>query len=571
MRRLLLSFILCLLLPGAAFAVNAITTGALTLQQTFECIGVKADYTQDDNGNATATIEFKATSSSTWLPAYTPYIDRRATIEGNSNTANQFQARVSIVGRSPGVSYDVRITWNDVDGVNGTNPVSGTITTLPTNPPLGGADVWVDIDYVGTETGSFSQPWNTIAEGVTDAAAGDTIRIKASSSTYPASTITKSGTSSAYIKFQGEPQAPGVTWGGGTTSITITGDFLWFYNFTLPASSVHGFYINGANDHVLLDTLTFSSVATANPGTYGDAGVRIAAGANNIWIRNSSFTKVSGNVDSFAIYFEANGNLTGGHVIADNAISGNFRDGIGGEGNTWQDGPVNNSDIARNTSIGVSDDGLEIEGHNINVRIWGNDITNNTGNAMLGIAGCYVGPLYVFRNFLHGTNALPATKTGQCPGPGYFFHNTINVTGAALGDGISDLGGAPSSDNFQYYNNIFKTARYSIYRGGRSNLYNYNLYNAGSAVADEYNTTGHYVTLANFQANTPHEDNGVEGDPLLNANGTLQSGSPARNVGVSIANFNDSNSAWPASGSAPDMGAFEFAEATVLQNRLRIR
>ncbi|MFO0837956.1 MAG: DUF6605 domain-containing protein [Phycisphaerae bacterium] len=42
--------------------------------------------------------------------------------------------------------------------------------------PLGGT--WVDFTYAGTETGGFTQPFNTLAEGVA-AAAGGTVRIKA--------------------------------------------------------------------------------------------------------------------------------------------------------------------------------------------------------------------------------------------------------------------------------------------------------------------------------------------------------------------------------------------------------
>jgi hypothetical protein len=42
----------------------------------------------------------------------------------------------------------------------------------------------------------------------------------------------------------------------------------------------------------------------------------------------------------------------------------------------------------------------------------------------------------------------------------------------------------------------------------------------------------------------------------------LSASSPAVNRGVVIPNFNDSNSAWPYSGSAPDLGANEVGAAT---------
>ena len=60
---------------------------------------------------------------------------------------------------------------------------------------------------------------------------------------------------------------------------------------------------------------------------------------------------------------------------------------------------------------------------------------------------------------------------------------------------------------------------------------------------------------------TGFEANGVNGDPMFaDADGedfTLQQSSPAVDAGVLIQGFNDSQSAWPFAGSAPDMGAFE--------------
>ncbi len=57
--------------------------------------------------------------------------------------------------------------------------------------------VWVDFAYIGTELGTFMQPFNTLAEGVSAVPAGGHLRIKAGS-TGDTSTITKAMTIHSY-------------------------------------------------------------------------------------------------------------------------------------------------------------------------------------------------------------------------------------------------------------------------------------------------------------------------------------------------------------------------------------
>ena len=92
----------------------------------------------------------------------------------------------------------------------------------------------------------------------------------------------------------------------------------------------------------------------------------------------------------------------GNHVIRRNEITSSdprryFNDAIGGEDNFSAVGfPNRDSDIYGNTIRGAWDDGIEAEGANMNVRIWGNAIERTA----VGIATTVThhGPLYVFRN-----------------------------------------------------------------------------------------------------------------------------------------------------------------------------
>ena len=350
----------------------------------------------------------------------------------------------------------------------------------------------------------------------------------------------------------------------------IGGSYLWFSGFTVAPSSGIGVWIRSTCDYIILDTLNFPNAVTAAAPVYGDCAVLIGAGSSRITVKSctlhtSSVSKGDdghGNIAA-SIYFEAAGNSFGGHVLADNVVTGMFRDGFGGGGNYYGDGPVANSDICRNILSGMQDDGIECEGDNVNVRIWGNMITNVTGQSGLGVAGTDIGPLYVFRNLFYVSNAPPAgVKLGNVsPGPVYFFHNTI-VARSYPNDVIADIGGETKSDLHTFLNNIFDSSagRYAVYRGGRTNTYDYNLYNGNSpGLFDEYNGTGHYQTLVAFRTATSQEQHGVQGSPAFsNGNFRISAVSPAVDKGVILPNFNDQNSAWPFQGSAPDIGHWEL-------------
>jgi hypothetical protein len=105
------------------------------------------------------------------------------------------------------------------------------------------------------------------------------------------------------------------------------------------------------------------------------------------------------------------------------AIPGHyFNDGIGGSDNfTFEGFPYADSDIYGNRIAGVYDDGIEAEGANRNVRIWGNFIEQ----AQIGIAAATtsIGPLYVFGNVMNNNAGLsrPFNPTPDSDDRGSFF------------------------------------------------------------------------------------------------------------------------------------------------------
>ena len=177
----------------------------------------------------------------------------------------------------------------------------------------------------------------------------------------------------------------------------------------------------------------------------------------------------------------------GNHVIRDNVIHAGegrkFNDAIGGEDNFSLAGfPNADSDIYRNRITGAWDDGIEAEGGNRNVRIWGNQIEDTA----IGIAttATSVGPIYIFRN-VYGRSRFygdrdpdkdsrgPFFKAGSSKGLGdgrrYLFHNTMKQprgegarNGLGGGSGISGTGSDQPVNNTWSINNIYQVWRSDI-------------------------------------------------------------------------------------------------------------
>jgi hypothetical protein len=169
------------------------------------------------------------------------------------------------------------------------------------------------------------------------------------------------------------------------------------------------------------------------------------------------------------------------HVIRHNSIysrNGNyFMDGIGGAENFSHAGfPWADSDIHGNRISEAYDDGIEAEGANRNVRIWGNYLDR----VFVAIANATTaaGPLYVWRNVSYRMGGMyhpqgppdleergPFVKAGSRNasvrgGRAYYFHNTVLQPGApgskyAMGAGWGILGSGGTLYNFVSRNNIW--------------------------------------------------------------------------------------------------------------------
>lgn len=262
-----------------------------------------------------------------------------------------------------------------------------------------------------------------------------------------------------------------------------------------------------------------------------------------------------------------------------------FEDVVGGGLNYSQTGhPGRDSDIYGNIISHATDDLIEADGGGQNVRIWGNFLTY--GNVMVSLQSCSVGPTYIFRNVMDrsmgslfgekpartgfkfvgktGTPSDRARRVSPFYGPVYVYHNSW-LTGT---DVDSAFATHPDDHlrNIVSRNNVLPTARYYV-----ADLYD------GAKATDPKapKMTADYIGCS-FDYDLVSRDSrgesalaaigahGLRGEPAwrkghgpaagTGGNYQLADGSPGRNAGAALANFNRGAAD---EGGAPDMGAHE--------------
>jgi len=254
-------------------------------------------------------------------------------------------------------------------------------------------------------------------------------------------------------------------------------------------------------------------------------------------------------------------NTAGNHVIRYNECYSDldhmFNDIIGGGSNgSFRGAPGPDSDIYCNFISHCWDDGLEVEGGNRNVRVWGNYITQAA--MMIGNAPTSIGPLYIWQNVVARSQWRPKSTGGYflkmgyadseswMTGHMYIFHNTIFSGEPFLPTG--GLGG----------NRIVK------HTVSRNNILHVLSSNKWSLSCSSHNVDNDFdFDLFNGRVPEGSESHGIRGIPkyitgsglnrkILRGNFQLANDSPGRAAGEMIPNFTP-----PFDNSQPDIGAHQ--------------
>ncbi len=404
-------------------------------------------------------------------------------------------------------------------------------------------------------------------------------------------TITEGGSEEGgYVLYvpQGGAEAVWDAQNGSAFNIKVDASWVIVRGFTLKGGKNHGIALGAVNNVVIedcdisgwgetrssgqainLNSAIYSSSTSLERIVVQNCDLHHPRSDSNSWSEKRPGSNSSHPEGPQGITFKKGKGL---FVIRNNRIYSDidhmFNDGMGETGNFGYGGfPNRDSDIYNNFVSHCWDDGLEIEGADMNVRVWNNYIDMTYG--AIGAAAPCLGPVYFYRNVYavsrkhSGTSAndyrghylvkLGNEKPKYTRGRMFIFHNTALQPPAFEPDNGPKSSGAQSGIVFTSSKKTQKnmTTRNNVIQTRDEGNW---------AILDQKNTYSNDFDYDFYQgrikAKAGSEQNAIIGTPIYEraADGRLwlAPGTPGHDAAVIIPNFNDDFV-----GEAPDMGAVE--------------
>ena len=495
---------------------------------TFESAGL---YWTAPGGKEDCRVRYRASGEKEWRVGFDLWFDARNN-----------ECRGSIVKLKPGTAYEAELGLGD-----GAYSRSVKFATWPEKAPV-----------------------------------ARTVRVPAGSATL---VIDQGGSASGYVVYDGGGAVLDAK-NGHDYNILVNASHVVVRNFVLRGARQDAIRIGPAATDVVIEDNDISGWGRADDQGKAidmDSGIRAycqaCPQAERITIQRNRIHDPRHGANSWskahpagpqAITFSYCG---GNHVIRDNEIRAGegrkFNDAIGGEDNFSLTGfPNADTDIYRNRISGAWDDGIEAEGGNRNVRVWGNYLDQTA----TGVASTVVhnGPLYIFRNVynrsrMHSQKSLDSDdrnsffKSGAAGGYGHgrrwVFHNTsLQAAQAGVVNGLGAGAGLKGNTNQPMTNTVSRNNIFHVWKsswisvgqqsGSTGNDANYDLYN------------GSLSSFAGAEANgfvgTPIYAPGHGWESWAAGNYQLAPNSRGYDGGARLPNFNDGFT-----GAGPDVGAHE--------------
>jgi len=560
--------LLCFLLVcQTAFSQNASKSGGEVFAEipTLHCLGFRWPILGDLNKNAVIKVSYKESKSPTWKEGFpllrtipNPHKDNRSnvhTVKGGWMFAG------SIFGLTPNTEYDVKLILTDPDGGNEIKQLKLKTWEEPV-APKGLKVVYVSPGEKGGD-GSMANPYlgtSEIGKAVTE---GTMVMFKPG--VYKPFSIANSGTLEKPIIYMVNGKGEVVFDGGGNEEkkgsiIHFEGKkHLWFENLTFKGMS---YALNGnASSHIVVRGCTFKNVQkgfNAQNGGYQTSQRFFVV--DNTFIGSTVWPRTKG-IESLCLTY-----LSGsGHIIAYNKIT-NTGDAVHGTGH----GSWSACDIYNNDMNICTDDGIETDHCEFNIRVWNNRMVNVAhGITSQPSRG---GPVYIFRNVIYNATYSPFKLHNHTTGV-YLFHNTCfkktngfnihpadetvtnvisrnNLFMCASGMGL-DVGTSNvklqdfDNDGFGGFNKFARWNGSKVFSSIKDALASKEIYFKTGAI--EVASANCFMT--NLQA--PKDENKIYSSQEIDCR--LAPNSGAIDKGQVLPNFNDNFT-----GKAPDLGAIEL-------------
>jgi hypothetical protein len=567
----------------AGTAVNPTTPGVLAVSTTFLSAGFEWAILGDDNDNCVVALEYRHRGATDWLPAQ-PLLRVEHGLWTHGEDSSNLLAG-SLFFLEPGTAYEARLTLNDPDGGAEQRVVAFTTRTPPTAASL--RTLYV-VPGTGGGSGTATDPCRGLAAADAVALPGDLFLLQAG--TYHGRfNVTRNGTAALPIVYRGTGAGSVTLDGdGGTTSAShcvslVSRRYVGIENVSLVnclrpvnADSSTGVFVRGCTIRPIAQLLYTQGIRAAFSADLVVTDNRVEMPGQWATIGRTGTYGTGG----YGILVEGTG-----HVIAHNTIVEAWDAiSIPVTGTAIPATVTSNVDIYENFVDRASDDGIQADAIQHNVRIFHNRLLN-TGSAV-SFQPAFGGPGYMLFNEIFNTRIEP-----------WKFHQETSYGWTQETSGFVVLHNTSvCSRNAWYESGIWRhgTFRDNLMLGARPNtfsLYAPYSYPGASFDRDGWNRVNGYATLVRFSganyaglpafyAGTGNEQHGIEvtngaflnapvpHDPLwepIDGYGwayvpgdfdlRLAPGSPAIDAGVALANIDDGFR-----GNAPDLGCAETGE-----------
>lgn len=399
----------------AAGATNASQPGEPVAEpSTFLSLGVQWPVRGDGNADASIGVRYRRRSDAGWREGLPLFRTDPDSVSDENRVVGGWLFAGSIVDLVPDTEYEVALALTDPDGGSTERTLTMRTAAEPREPacmrvrhvvPAGPADR-------GPGSGLAQDPFRGLRAAQAAAKPGDLFLLHAGVYAEGTWTIDRHGVAGRPIIYRGAGDGETILDGGGLERlVSATGvRHVWLERLTLRGARFL-FVGHSGSDFVIrrcrLEVVE-TGITAINGGYTESRGFVIT---DNVLIGPTRWPRRQGIEDVNGVQ------VTGaGHVVAYNRMS-HLGDGVHGS----EHGRLSTSDIYNNDIEASTDDGIEGDGADTNVRIFRNRIAN----AFSGISAQprHGGPLYILRNAIYNVLYSPFKLHNDTAGV-LIFHNT---------------------------------------------------------------------------------------------------------------------------------------------------
>lgn len=541
---------------------------------TFHSIGVRWPVRGDANANAWIAVQYIKRGDAEWKEAFPLLRTNPEAILAENRVAGGWLFAGSIVDLSPDTEYAVALSLKDPDGAETRRIVTIRTRGEPREPANMRVRHVVPLSATtgGPGTGTVTSPFEGLQAAQAAASPGDLFLLHAGVYAESPWRIDRHGTAARPIIYRGAGDGETILDGGGRERLVSANgvQHVWFERLTFR--NARYLFVGHSGSDFVIRRCRFEVIKTgitAINGGYSESRAFVIT--DNVlqgptsWPRHEGIEAING--------IEITG---AGHVVAYNRLL-SLGDGIHGN----QAGGLSASDIYNNDVEVATDDGIEADYADTNVRVFRNRITN----AFSGVSAqpSNGGPLYIFRNAIYNVQYSPFKLHNDTSGV-LIFHNTSVKTGVPFDirparEEVSDVltrnnvfigtsgpalqstgrmvrsnfdndgyGWPGSSSSFQRVLGGFALWNSALYPSPESAKRSGQLYSRHGAIA--LSSTGNFVE----GLGPPHSLRARF--PAAQVDLRLAPDSRAVDAGIPVPNFNDGFH-----GAAPDLGCCELGQA----------